>query len=193
MCIYEYENALYNIPYKNLFESGGIIMLKAIQDLFGKSENKGTELELQAFMEGETVSLKEVPDQVFSKKILGKGVAIDPTTEELLSPIDGKVVAVMGRTRHSCCIRGDKGLEILLHIGVNTVEMNGDGFEMLVENDQEVKAGDPLIRFSAEKIKAAGHPLISSMVVTEMGEYRHAVFKTGKEVKKGSSIARLTL
>ena len=129
MCIYEYENALYNIPYKNLFESGGIIMLKAIQDLFGKSENKGTELELQAFMEGETVSLKEVPDQVFSKKILGKGVAIDPTTEELLSPIDGKVVAVMGRTRHSCCIRGDKGLEILLHIGVNTVEMNGDGFE----------------------------------------------------------------
>ncbi|MDO5410375.1 MAG: PTS glucose transporter subunit IIA [Lachnospiraceae bacterium] len=170
-------------------------MLKWINDLMGnKNTDKGGDgrgLKLYAFLEGETVSLKDVPDQVFSKKILGTGMATMPSGNLLLSPIDGKVAAIMKRTGHSCCVRGEKGLEILLHIGVNTVEMNGDGFEILVTDGQEVKAGDPLLKFSPEKIKEAGLPLISSMVITEMGEYRKVSFKTGEIVKKGDVIGEL--
>lgn len=166
-------------------------MLKSLSTLFG-NEKKGPVLELQAFLEGETVSLKDVPDKIFAKKILGSGIAIMPSNRVLLAPVDGTVAAVMSRTRHSCCIRGEKGLEVLLHIGVNTVELNGEGFELLVVNGQQVKAGDPLIKFTPEKIKEAGLPLISSMIITEMGEYRHVSFYKGKQVGKGDVIAKLS-
>lgn len=167
-------------------------MLKSLSSLFGNIK-KGPDLELHAFMEGETVSLKKVPDQIFAKKILGSGIAIVPSGQVLLAPVNGTVAALMTRTRHSCCIRGDRGLEVLLHIGVNTVEMNGEGFELLVENGQQVKAGDPLIRFSLKKIEEAGLPSVSSMIITEMGEYRHASFCTGVTVKKDDVIANLSL
>lgn len=167
-------------------------MLKVVQDIFSKFDNKKNEVKVQTFMEGKAVSLKKVPDPVFSGKILGEGIAIDPIGDLLFSPVDGTVAALMERTRHSCCIRGRNGVEFLLHIGVNTVEMNGEGFELLVKNGQEVKAGDPLIRFSKEKILAAGHPAISSMMITEMGPYRHAAFQIDKMVKKGDVIAELS-
>lgn len=166
--------------------------MKLLDSLFGNIKS-GSELELQAFLEGETVSLKKVPDQVFSKKILGPGIAIMPSGSVLMSPVDGTVAALMERTRHSCCIQGEKGAEIMLHIGVNTVELNGDGFEMLVKNGQKVKAGDPLISFSPEKIQAAGYPLITSMIVTEMGEFKHVSFQNGKTVKKGDVIGKLSM
>lgn len=167
-------------------------MLKSLNTLFGNTKKK-PDLELQAFLEGKTVSLKDVPDQIFSKKILGSGIATMPSKQVLMAPVDGTVAAVMTRTRHSCCIRGEKGLEVLLHVGVNTVEMNGDGFELLVTNGQKVKAGDPLITFSLEKIKAAGLPVVSSLIITEMGEYHRASFHNGIEVKKGDMIASLFL
>lgn len=167
-------------------------MLKSLNSLFG-NKKKIPDLGLQTFMEGETISLKKVPDQIFAKKILGSGIAVIPSGQFLLAPVDGTVAALMARTRHSCCICGDKGLEVLLHIGVNTVEMNGDGFELLVENGQRVKAGDPLIRFSLEKIEKAGLPSISSMIITEMGEYRYASFRTDIKVEKGDVIAELSL
>lgn len=165
-------------------------MLKSLNNLFGNIK-KTPDLEIQTFLEGETVSLKDVPDQIFSKKILGAGIAVMPSKEVLMAPVDGTVAAVMTRTRHSCCIRGDRGLEVLLHIGVNTVEMNGDGFELLVTNGQKVKAGDPLITFSLEKIKEAGLPVVSSLIITEMGEYHRASFHNGMKVKKGDVIASL--
>ena len=167
-------------------------MLKSFHTLFG-NRRKIPDLEVYAFLEGKTVALKDVPDQIFSKKILGSGIAIMPSGQVLMAPVDGTVAALMTRTRHSCCIRGEKGLEVLLHIGVNTVEMNGDGFELLVENGQRVKAGDPLIAFSLKKIQEAELPIVSSMIITEMGAYHHASFHQGLEVKKGDVIASLFL
>lgn len=167
-------------------------MLKLFNS-FLDSGKKSFNLKIQAFLEGETISLKKVPDQVFSKKILGPGIAMMPSNQVLMSPVDGTVAALMERTRHSCCIRGEKGVEIMLHIGVNTVEMNGDGFELLVKNGQKVKAGDPLIRFSPEKIQAAGYPLITSMIVTEMGEFHHVSFQRGKTVTKGDVIGEISM
>lgn len=166
-------------------------MLK-LNKLFG-NDKKSPALKLQAFLEGESCSLKNVPDQVFSKKILGSGMAIIPSGEVLFSPIDGTVAAVMARSGHSCCICGDKGLEILLHIGVNTVELEGKGFQLLIKNGEKVKAGDPLILFSKEIIEEADLPTVTSMIITEMGEYRRVVFKTEETVKKGDIVGELYL
>lgn len=167
-------------------------MFEALRSLFGGGkEHFKRSLKLETFMEGKTIPLKDVPDQVFSRQILGKGVAIEPEGDLLLAPADGTVAALMERTRHSCCIRTKEGVELLLHIGVNTVEMNGEGFELLVARNQEVQAGQPLIRFSPEKIRQAGFPLVSSMVITEDAGFHKASFVTGQDMKKGDRIAEL--
>lgn len=166
--------------------------MKLFNSLF-KKESNGSVLQIQAFLEGELVPLRKVPDQLFSQKILGPGIAIQPSGTELFSPVDGTVAVVMEKTRHSCCIRGEKGVDIMLHIGVNTVEMNGDGFELLVKKNQKVKAGDPLIRFSPEKILEAGYPLVTSMIVTNMGEFHHISFENVRIVGKGSVIGKLSV
>ena len=166
-------------------------MMKLFDSIFKKKSNI-SELEIQSFLEGEVVPLEKVPDQLFWQKILGPGLAIMPSGTVLMSPVDGTVDVVMEKTRHSCSICGEKGIEIMLHIGVNTVEMNGEGFELLVKKGQKVKAGDPLIRFSPEKILAAGYPLITSMIITNMGEFRHVSFDDVRIAGKGSIIGRLS-
>ena len=167
-------------------------MMKLFNSLF-KKESSSSELPLQAFLEGEIVPLNKVPDQLFSQKILGPGIAIMPSNTVLMAPVDGTVIVVMEKTRHSCCIRSEQGVEIMLHIGVNTVEMNGNGFEMMVKKDQKVKAGDPLIKFSPEKILEAGYPLVTSMIITNMGEFRHISFEKIKIAGKGSVIGKLSV
>lgn len=167
-------------------------MMKLFNNLF-KKESDGSELQIQAFLEGEIVPLNKVPDQLFSQKILGPGIAMMPSNTVLMSPVDGTVAVVMEKTRHSCCIRSERGVEIMLHIGVNTVEMNGSGFELMVKKDQKVKAGDPLIRFSPEKILEAGYPLVTSMIITNMGEFHHISFEKVKIAGKGSVIGKLSV
>ena len=144
--------------------------------------------ELKAFLTGKAVPIEEVPDAVFSSKTLGDGMAIDPVNDVLTAPADGTVTIVMEGSNHACGLRFASGTEILLHIGLDTVDMNGDGFEPLVKVGDVVKAGDPLIRFSQEKIKAAGHPAITIMVVTEMGDAKEISFHTGNQVEAASTV-----
>ena len=144
--------------------------------------------ELKAYLTGKTVAIEDVPDAVFSSKTLGDGMAIDPENEVLTAPADGTVTIVMEGSNHACGLRFANGMEILLHIGLDTVAMNGDGFEPLVKVGDVVKAGDPLIRFSQEKIKAAGHPAMTIMVVTEMGEAKDITFLTGSHVDANASV-----
>lgn len=148
------------------------------------------ELKLHTFMEGMLIPVEEVPDPVFSRNILGEGIAVIPEGTVLMSPIDGIVCHVM-RSAHSCCIEGEKGIELLLHIGVNTVEMNGRGFRVLVREGQEVKAGEPLIHFSLQAIAEAGYSPISVMIITETGQYDKVKFGPFGPVKKGDIIAQI--
>ena len=144
--------------------------------------------ELKAFLTGKAVPIEEVPDAVFSSKTLGDGMAIDPVNDVLTAPADGTVTIVMEGSNHACGLRFANGTEILLHIGLDTVDMNGDGFEPLVTVGDVVKAGDPLIRFSQDKIKAAGHPSITIMVITEMGDAKEITFHTGNQVEAASTV-----
>ena len=145
--------------------------------------------ELKAFLSGKAIPLKEVGDGVFSEGVMGDGLAIVPTDEVLRAPADAEVTVLMEDSRHACGLKLAGNVEILLHIGIDTVDMAGDGFTYLVSPGQQVKAGDALIRFDREKIRQAGHPDTTVCVVTEEGEAAGSLlYHTGMDVKAGESV-----
>lgn len=135
--------------------------------------------ELKAFLDGKVIPLKEVGDGVFSEGIMGDGLAIIPEGEILYAPADGTVTVLMEDSRHACGLTLENGMELLLHIGIDTVDMKGDGFEYLVKEGDQVAAGTPLIRFEREKIQAAGHPDTTVLIVTGEGDAQQIRFHTG--------------
>ena len=140
--------------------------------------------ELKAFLKGKVIPLKEVNDGVFSEGVMGDGLAIIPENEVLYAPADGEVAVLMQDSRHACGPKLDCGIELLLHIGIDTVDMKGDGFEYLIEEGQRVKTGTPLIRFSRQKIKEAGHPDVTVCVITDGGDEKQFEFHTGIEAEE---------
>lgn len=130
-------------------------------------------------IEGEVISLEEIGDDVFSSEVLGKGCGIKPAEETVYAPASGTISSV-AETKHAVGIMTEDGVEVLIHVGMDTVDMNGEGFEVLVKPDQKVKCGQPMLKFSMSKIKAAGHPTTTAFVVTntdDLGEV--TVLKTG--------------
>lgn len=120
---------------------------------------------LKSPMTGKILPLSDVPDQVFSSGAMGKGIAIDPENGELIAPADGEITTIFP-TGHAVGITTKDGIEILIHIGMDTVELEGEGFETFVNQGDQVKAGDLLVRFDIEKIKAAGYSTITPIVIT---------------------------
>lgn len=135
--------------------------------------------ELKAVATGDVIALKEVNDGVFSEGIMGEGFAIIPENETIYAPADATVSLLMQESRHACGLKLANGAEILLHIGIDTVAMNGEGFTYLVKEGQKVSAGEPLIRFDKEKIKAAGYADTIVCVLTEPGNMKNVNFMTG--------------
>ena len=145
-------------------------------------------IDFKAFLTGKTVAIEDVPDPTFAEKVLGEGMAIEPTSNILLAPADSLVSQTMDASNHALGLTLPNRIEILLHIGLDTVGMNGDGFEIHVRRGQRVKVGDHLITFDPVKIKAAEHPLITMMVVTDDGGYGSFRFDAGKNVTAGQDV-----
>jgi PTS system trehalose-specific IIC component len=143
--------------------------------------------EWTAFLSGEVIELKEVGDGVFSEGIMGEGLAIVPENDTLYAPAEGVISVLMDESRHACGMKLENGMEILLHVGIDTVDMKGDGFEYMVKEGEKVAAGTPLIRFSKEKIKAAGHPATTVCIITEPGEGKKFSFHTGIHASAGKT------
>ena len=152
-----------------------------------KENSEEGEKVFKAFLTGKVIPLKDVNDGVFSEGVMGDGLAIVPENETLYSPVDAEVTVLMEGSRHAVGLSMTNGMEVLLHIGIDTVDMNGDGFEYLISEGQKVKAGTPLIRFSREKIKAAGHPDVTVCIITEEGNAKNIQFTTGIQAKAGET------
>ncbi len=135
--------------------------------------------ELKAGLTGKVIPLDDVPDNVFSQHV--------PESDTVVAPADATVNAVMADTGHACGLTFANGMELLIHIGVDTVDMNGDGFTLLVSEGQKVKAGTPLIRFDKEKIHAAGHPSVTVFIVTEEGNAKEIQYLSGMEAVAGET------
>lgn len=124
-----------------------------------------TKVTLLAPLTGELVSLDQVPDKAFAQKMLGDGVAVRPEEGRLAAPCDG-TISYVPDTAHAIALTEGHGLEILLHVGLNTVAQNGAGFKALVKTGDKVKAGQPLIEFDREKLGSCGCNLTTPMVIT---------------------------
>lgn len=143
--------------------------------------------ELKSILDGKVMPVTEAPDDVFSQKIMGDGLAIEPSSTVVKAPADCDVSVVMADTGHACGLTLSNGIELLIHVGVDTVDMGGDGFELLVEEGQHVKTGQELIKFDPEKIKAAGHPCTTMLIVTSEGNAEGLTMHSGMEAKAGET------
>ena len=143
--------------------------------------------ELKSILDGKVIPITDVQDEVFSQKIMGDGVAIEPSNTVVTAPADCDVSVVMADTGHACGLTLANGVELLIHVGVDTVDMGGDGFKLLVKEGDHVRAGEPLIEFDPEKIRAAGHPCTTMLIVTGEGSAAGITMHTGMEVKAGET------
>ena len=134
-------------------------------------------------IEGNAISLEEVGDGVFSEGMLGKGVAIEPTVGRAVSPVDGTVSTVF-ETKHAIGLTSDNGAEVLIHIGLDTVKLNGRYFSTHVKAGDKVKAGDLLVEFDIEKIKEAGYPIVTPVIITNTDSYENIEILVDCSVKE---------
>jgi PTS system trehalose-specific IIC component len=133
------------------------------EDILGEEEDaepekvvKVADVDLTKVVDGKVIPLEQVEDEVFSKKLMGDGIGIIPSEEVVHAPADGVIAVTMDDSRHAIGMKLNSGGEVLIHVGIDTVEMKGAGFEYLVEKNQAVKAGQPILKFSKKEIAAAG-------------------------------------
>ena len=143
--------------------------------------------ELKSILDGKVMPIEEAPDDVFSQKIMGDGIAIEPSNTVVTAPADCDVSVVMADTGHACGLTLTNGIELLIHVGVDTVDMGGEGFKLLVNEGDHVKAGQPLIEFDPEKIRAAGHPCTTMLIVTAEGSASNITMHTGTDARAGET------
>lgn len=153
-----------------------------------KTESAAADVkELKSILDGKVMPIEEAPDDVFSQKIMGDGLAIEPSNTVVTAPADCEVSVVMADTGHACGLSLPNGAELLIHVGVDTVDMGGDGFKLLVKEGDHVKAGQPLIEFDPAKIKAAGHPCTTMLIVTSEGNAANIKMHSGINAKAGET------
>lgn len=150
---------------------------------FKKSKNE----KLIPCMIGEVTGIENVPDVVFSQKMLGDGFAMIPENGVVVAPIDGTVVQIFP-TNHAFGIETESGLEILVHIGIDTVDLKGEGFKRLVEVDTRVKAGTPIIEVDLAFVGQHAKSLITPVVITNPDKVKSMTLYKGKNVKVAAEI-----
>lgn len=142
------------------------------------------DLKLVAPVSGKAIDLSQVPDAVFAQKMAGDGAAIEATGDVAVAPCDGTLTLIF-KTNHAFALTLDNGVELLIHIGIDTVELNGEGFERLAEEGTKVKAGTPIIKFNAEFIKSKGLSLATPVLITNSDSVKEIKSLTGKDVTAG--------
>ncbi|MCY9445092.1 PTS glucose transporter subunit IIA [Bacillus haynesii] len=138
-------------------------------DKIFKSKKKIKEEEIFSPLTGQLVPLEQVPDPVFSEKMMGEGVAVIPEEGVLVSPVEGEVVQVF-HTKHAIGIKSVSGLDILLHVGLETVELNGEGFTVFIKEGQTVKVGDPLLNFDISFLRNENKEIITPIIITNYSD-----------------------
>ena len=161
------------------------VIMGILKKLFGKPMD-----ELCAPVVGTAVSVKKVSDPTFSDELLGKGIAIEPTQGQVLAPCDA-TVDMMFETGHAVSLVADCGAEILIHVGLETVGLQGRHFTICKKTGEKVKKGDVLIEFDLEGIKADGYDTITPMVVCNSSDYTTFKTNVGKSVTNQDVVIEL--
>lgn len=155
------------------------------KNIFKKKKN--IEQEVMAIQSGKVVNISEVSDAMFAQKILGDGVGLIPDKGDIYSPVNG-TVKMVANTKHAFGLETEDGIEILVHIGLETVELKGDGFETKAEVGDKVKVGDLLSVVDLELLKEKGYDTVIPIVITNMDEVEEIKLNTGNATEKETVI-----
>ncbi|KGX90340.1 PTS sugar transporter subunit IIA [Pontibacillus marinus] len=165
-----------------------------LKKLFGKKNDQNTEEVLVSPLNGKILELSEVPDPVFSQKMMGDGLAIEPSEGKVVSPVEAEIVQLFP-TKHAVGLKTDSGLEVLIHIGLETVSMEGEGFEGHVEVGDKVKQGDELITFDMDLVKEKAKSTITPVILTNGDDVVESqeVLNTGEATKGETELLKVNL
>lgn len=152
---------------------------------FLKGKNKKEKV-FYSMVTGKSIDLSEVDDEMFAGRVLGDGIAVWPGEDMFVAPCTGTVTTVTD-TKHAIGLENEDGVQILIHIGLDTVKLNGKGFETYVEPGQQVKAGDPLVKVDREMLRKEEIPDVSMLVFVEPNGHKLSKFYTEQAVDAGTS------
>ena len=138
-------------------------------------------------LQGKVLAQADIPDETFAQGILGPGCGIEPTGDTVYAPFDGTITQVAS-TLHAIGITSDDGIELLIHVGMDTVEMQGKGFTALVKEEQKVKAGTALLKVDLDAIRAANHPTTTAVIVTNADDLPKLHIIAGGIVSTGTPL-----
>lgn len=161
------------------------------RSIFNNKNNKNNSINNQVIVKapisGKVIDLSEVKDEVFASRMIGDGIAIEPSEGSLIAPFDGKVKQIFS-TGHAVVLESKEGLAILIHIGIDTVNLKGEGFKILVDEGQKITLGDPIIAFDMDFIKNSQYYLQTPVVIPEGDNVKAIEFTKEKYVKKGEDL-----
>lgn len=125
-------------------------------------------------IKGTVLPLSEVNDPIFAQEMMGKGLAIQPSENTVVSPIEG-VVSMIAPSKHAIGITSTTGVEILIHVGLDTVQLNGEGFELLVQEHEKIDRNQPLLNFNKEQLEQQGYDTVIPIIITNSGEFEEVI------------------
>jgi len=152
----------YTIGYRNPEDKTGNFALK-----WGKKRSNIEVIEIGSPIKGRAIPLESVPDEAFSSKAMGEGIAIEPSEGKVTAPFAGKVLHVMGKSKHAIILEHPSGVQMLIHVGLNTVSLKGQGFTAYVQSGDMVQAGQLMLEFDISTIKEAGYLEISPIIIPD--------------------------
>ena len=148
--------------------------------------------EIKSPLSGKVIALSEIDDPVFAGGAMGNGIAIEPTDNKVYAPFDGEIEFI-AESKHAIGLKSEDGVELLIHVGMDTVQMDGKGFDVKVKANEKVKAGELLLEFDKEGIQKAGYSLITPVVITNSFEFEQKQLCLDQEISYGKSIINLSV
>ncbi|AKM20648.1 Glucose-specific phosphotransferase enzyme IIA component [Geobacillus sp. 12AMOR1] len=152
---------------------------------FGKQQPK--EETITAPLDGTIVPLEDVPDPVFAQNMMGDGIAIDPADGDVVAPVDGEIIQLFP-TKHAIGLRSEAGVELLIHVGIDTVSMNGEGFTAYVKAGDRVKRGDRLLSVDLPLVREKAKSAVTPIIITNGDALESLEKKAGTSAAKGETV-----
>lgn len=171
-------------------ESAASVNTAAVENAQSISDIAASTQNVYAPLIGETVAMTDVKDDTFAAEVLGKGIAIVPKTGQVFAPFDGSVTTVFD-TKHAIGLTGDNGVEVLIHVGINTVELDGKYYTSKVAEGEHVTAGQLLMEFEPEKIRIAGYDITTPVIITNTDDYEEVLPAATGSVEKGQLLLQI--
>ncbi|HGJ5856046.1 PTS glucose transporter subunit IIA [Arsenophonus nasoniae] len=152
-----------------------------LKSLVSDDKNSTGNIDIIAPISGEIVNIEDVPDVVFAEKIVGDGIAIKPTGNKIVAPVDGTIGKIF-ETNHAFSIESDNGIELFVHFGIDTVELKGEGFTRLAEEGQKVQKGDLVLELDLPLLEEKAKSTLTPVVISNMDEIKELTKLTGSVV-----------